>query len=359
MRQIYQEHKDIQFLAIDFDQCIAAGHVHNYFRTVFPDKTPNDIVQMIDVNGNDWFRTQLKYAAIYSQFVDNHPILWNSDKDKIKGIFLKNRDGRLIAALEEEYNADFESVEPFTAEQELVDLLNYRHSLPEDYKTVVMSHSAYNGVIQRTLQLLIGSQNARDFRIFTPNCNPDLTFDENLKQKIYLQPANTKNDVLGRCKKVFEIAAYSDMALYDDSYSNTNSAEDLDIRTSLIPHQTPIRIVSKKQKYTSFASMADGGISSKNSDDEDLESDFDGGVVTSPSPVTRKSTERTRLLNAATNTSHTQPKCSPATKLCSAAIMILCCSTAIYAITIFAYLLNALGKYSQNDVNSTLDIGRQ
>lgn len=325
MRYTILKLKDVEFLAIDFDQTITTGHVHRYFASFYPELTPNQVLAKIDENGLEWLRKQLLHAAVYTQFMVQP--FWKGGANfdealytKAMGIFCQNLEGNLIEALETEFEGKFRKIKPFVDEEAIVELLNHRHSLQPPKPTAIVSNSAYAGVIKKTLELLVGEK-ATYFEVVSPKCNADLTFQQNIDNRIYRVPRD-KNAELDRLRAEYEISDYAHVGLIDDDANNIRAAFDLCIQTAFI-ETSPIYI-QDKSSYVSLSKMIrsaspDGDSSASSFYISDDSSDSDEYL----DPAQAQATETTRLIRT------TENRNPSANYLCRAAIGMVCCGTII------------------------------
>jgi hypothetical protein len=226
---MFDKYNDYVFVAVDFDRTVVSGHMHQYFMTLYSDKSPNQIMEMYSEKSADDFKELLREIAIFTylnddlNFVNN---LFHPDRKELCNIF---RSSNVIEQLNNKYKKDFGAFQPFIAEKEFKEFLEYRidHELP----TVVVSNSMFSKMIAKTLFVLLGEY--YNIKIYTPNCDSEKTIKENVKERLYL-PHNDKNGLLARAKEESG-SVLGKSVLIDDESKNCIHARKLGFETEDTP----------------------------------------------------------------------------------------------------------------------------
>jgi hypothetical protein len=226
---MFEKYNDYAFVALDFDRTVVSGHMHQYFMVLYPDKSPNQIAEMYSEKSADDFRQLLRDIGIFTYLNDNLNFIHNlshPDRKELFGIF---RSSNLIELLNNKYNKDFSNFQPFIAEKELKEFIEYRvdHELP----TVIVTNSVFSEMISETLHVLFGEP--YNIKIYTPNCDPTKTIKDNVNQKIYF-PHNDKNILLTKAKQESGVI-FGKCLLMDDESKNCIAARNIDFETEDTP----------------------------------------------------------------------------------------------------------------------------
>ncbi len=188
---MFEKYNDYAFVALDFDRTIVSGHMHQYFVTLYPDKSPNEIFEMYRETGLDGFRRMLRDIAIFTHLNDELKFINNQyhpDRKELCEIF---RSKDVIEKLRQKYKKDYSEFQPFINEKELKEFIIYRsqHDLP----TAIVSNSMFPDMIKETLFVLL--EEPYDLPIYTPDSDPKLSIRDNFTSNLYA-PKKDKNELL-------------------------------------------------------------------------------------------------------------------------------------------------------------------
>ncbi len=183
---LYSEFSNVALLILDFDKTFITGHLHQYFNTLYPDKSPLTVYLEVDALKKPEFRELLREIAIFTFLESKTQFATKRQSPLSNQLFeiFRSREN-IIEKLNELFVCDFSQIETFLDEEDLQSVLSFRaeHKLP----TAIATNSLYVEVIRKVIGLFL--DDPYFIKIYSPNRNPELSARSNAVSGVYYPTA--------------------------------------------------------------------------------------------------------------------------------------------------------------------------
>lgn len=187
---LYSEFENIALLILDFDKTFITGHLHQYFNTLYPEKSPLTVYLEVDTLKEPEFRELLREIAIFTFLESKTQFASKRQAPLSNQLFdiFRSREN-IIEKLNEKFDCDFSKIDAFLDEQDLRDVLKFRESV--ELPIAIATNSIYVEVIRKVIGLF--QDDPYSIKIYSPNRNPELSAKENFTSRVYYPDIGKRN----------------------------------------------------------------------------------------------------------------------------------------------------------------------